>query len=533
MTMLRLAEHQFITRRWGRRLLLSTGMLAVAVSAGCSPPAADVPAASQPVRAAVSASRDYLPEITRFCGDCHVLPRPESFPKAAWEHEVRRGYEFYFESGRNDLSPPPQAPVVDYFRNRAPESLSLPAESERGPSSPIRFRGESFSSTEDGKLPAISFVDWNTTSGHGAFLLSDMRNGSVLQLSPRGETLWQQRDLAAHPAAVRVCDLNHDGLPDLVAADLGSFQPEDHQGGRVVWLGDYRAEAAKPIVILDKIGRVADLRPGDFDRDGRLDLVVAEFGWHTTGGIHVLYNRPGEDAAGTPRFDVVTVDRRPGTIHVLPVDLNRDGRLDFVALISQEHEKVVAFLNQPEGFRKVDLYAAPDPSWGSSGIEVIDFDGDGDVDVLLSNGDTFDSNLIKPYHGISWLENTGDLKFTAHPLTRLPGAHRALPCDLDGDGDLDLAVCALLPSTLMAGQSAANFDAVIWLEQTSPGQFVRHSIARGSPSHAAMSAGDFDGDSDIDLAVGVFLSEHRSGPSRLMIYWNEGRAEPSAHGLAD
>ena len=63
----------------------------------------------------------------------------------------------------------------------------------------------------------------------------------------------------------------------------------------------------------------------------------------------------------------------------MPVgDLNKDGRPDFVALISQEHETVVAFLNEGNGrFRKETIYTAPHPAFGSSGIQLIDLDGQG------------------------------------------------------------------------------------------------------------------------------------------------------------
>ena len=62
--------------------------------------------------------------IKTFCGNCHAMPMPESFPKAMWYEEVRRGFNFYYESGRTDLKPPAQTDVVDYFRSRAPETLS-------------------------------------------------------------------------------------------------------------------------------------------------------------------------------------------------------------------------------------------------------------------------------------------------------------------------------------------------------------------------------------------------------------------------
>src|SRR5688572_26240056 len=60
-----------------------------------------------------------------------------------------------------------------------------------------------------------------------------------------------------------------------------------------------------------------------------------------------------------------------------------------------------------------------DPSFGGSGIELVDFDGDGDLGVLYTNGDTFDSFFVKPYHGVRWIENQGDGKWADHVLALL------------------------------------------------------------------------------------------------------------------
>src|SRR5262249_60292151 len=119
------------------------------------------------------------------------------------------------------------------------------------------------------------------------------------------------------------------------------------------------------------------------------------------------------------------------------IDLDGDGRLYFVALISQEHEAVVAFLNDGGGeFHRETIFSANEPAFGSSGIQLVDLDGDGDVDVLYTNGDTFDSFYPKPYHSIRWLENCGTFPFVDHLLTAMPGVHRALARALDGGGEL-------------------------------------------------------------------------------------------------
>ncbi len=203
------------------------------------------------------------------------------------------------------------------------------------------------------------------------------------------------------------------------------------------------------------------------------------------------------------------------------VDLDRDGRLDFVALFSQEFESVEAFLNRGQGlFERRLILAAEDPSFGSSGIQLVDLDGDGDTDVLYTNGDTLDGFYIKPDHAIHWLENRGTFPFQQHVLCPMPGVIRALATDLDGDEDLDVAACAFLPEVILRGASRREYDSLIWLEQTGPGRFVRRSLQRSEDGHMAMEVGDLNGDGRTDLVLGGFAARTDSTPPWITIWWN-------------
>ncbi len=473
--------------------------------------------------------------IEAFCGDCHAVPKPSSFPRYAWHKEVRAGYEFYANSGRTDLDPPPIAETVAYYRSHAPETLTFPDPPEADQPLSVTFKVDKLKSDSAQRAaPAVSHLNWLPLQpdSRSVLVTTDMRSGLVMAVDLHN-TADRPKSLARlrYPCHAEPCDLDGNGTLDLLVADLGSYPPSDHLLGRVVWLSRrVDDDAYEPIVIAAGLGRVADARPADFDGDGDLDVIVAVFGLDRTGGIVLLRNvaAPGEVC----RFDMETVDPRPGGIHVPPIDLNGDGYPDFVALISQEYEQVAVFINQfgsnqqKGAFHVQTLWEGPDLTYGSSGLELTDLDADGDIDILYTNGDAFDNGFVNPSHGVQWLENQGQLKFAFHRLTDLTGAYVASAGDLDLDGDLDIVALSWLPS----GVKPANVldkprASVICLEQVAPGQFVRHTLEQNETFHAAMELADFDGDGDLDFAIGShFLSPTEPAPYWLALWWNQTRS---------
>ena len=88
----------------------------------------------------------------------------------------------------------------------------------------------------------------------------------------------------------------------------------------------------------------------------------------------------------------------------------------------------------------------------------------------------------------------------------MPGRHTtavdAHAIDLNGDGRLDIVACALLASGSDVDEK--TLPALVWLEQTKRGVFVKHTIEMGFPRHATLDLGDVNQDGRPDVVVGNF-----------------------------
>jgi hypothetical protein len=410
---------------------------------------------------------------------------------------------------------PPPSPdfdieqIASYYQSRAPRELPSPAPWPPPGHDPDRFVRHSLGFPEATAPPAVANVRFlRLGAGAGTEIVAaDMLSGLVLGGGALGTPpALRLLGRVPHPCHVEAVDLDRDGLVDLVVADLGAAGPEDSTQATVQWLRRLPTGAYQAVPLATGLPRVADVEAGDFDGDGDLDLVVAAFGWRRVGGIVLLENRTQDWAH--PVFVPRTIDDRSGAIHVPVVDLDHDGHLDFVALVSQQHETVVAFLGDGKGnFRKEVVDQAPHPAWGSSGLQLVDLDGDGDLDVIVTNGDMLDDFQLKPYHGIRWLENRGGFPFVPHDLAPMFGVMRAQAADLDGDGDMDVVACALVQFKDAAGATIRGSDipSLVWLEQTAPGRFERHTLETGA-QHLSLDLADDDGDGDVDIVVANSLS---------------------------
>jgi cytochrome c5 len=467
-------------------------------------------------------------DVHRLCAACHAYPPPETMPRAVWRKEVKQGYDFLRDSAQQGEHPPLEN-VVWYYERRAPERLPRSEQPPAEAKSPFKFnkRGTGWMVNLP-PYPGVANLNLGRLFGDKKqeLLVCDTRLDRILVLKPYeaamgGEALPQ----VIAPSHTAVADLDGDGRQDVLVAGLGNFFPTDDRVGRVVWLRAMPEGRFEPITLLEGVGRVSDVQAADFNGDGRLDLIVAVFGWRSAGEILYLENRTTDWSQ--PTFTRSEIDARHGGIHVPVADLNGDQWPDFVALVSQEHETVVANLNRGDGtFRQETIFTAPHPTFGCSGIEVVDLDSDGDLDVLLTNGDVLDRPyLLKPYHGVQWLENEGAFPFRHHLLAPMYGASRAVAADFDGDHDLDVAAVSFLPRLEFPERESLRLPSVVVFEQTAKRQFAMHVMETGACDHFTCAAGDWDGDGKIDLAVGNFSWKRSQAFGDAATLWRNATGE--------
>ena len=359
---------------------------------------------------------------------------------------------------------------------------------------------------------AIADLD---ADGRTDIIAADAAANHIVWLQQDAGGAFTERMLAdvPGPAHVATVDIDRDGDLDILVASLGVLFPNNAPIGAVVILENDGRQLFTPRTIIEKVARVADVRAGDLDGDGDLDLAVAHFGYDQ-GETRWLENQ------GNWRFASHVLQQLSGPINATIADADNDGDLDVISLVSQEWEEIYLFANDGKGtFTPRRIFGASNEDFGSSWITVADLDRDGDADVLYSNGDAFDYAPPKGrnWNGLQWLENTGGLSFTYHRIADFPGASSPQAADLDGDGDLDLVVVSAYNDWARpAAQS------LVWFENDGRMGFTMRDLSN-TPTHLlTLAIGDVTGDRKPDLVTG---GAHVSWPydrmSRLMLWTNQ------------
>jgi len=437
--------------------------------------------------------------VKQYCGACHPVPHPSLLPRDSWPGVINAMVELAEERTGQPVIPDEALPHIKalYYGNSPEDLPRLPYIDQEHPQ--MGFAREPVG--EASPIPQIlnvQAVDLGREARH-SFLVSDGEAGRLTLLETQGgeSPQWQETSLAEIkiPIVARVVDYNQDSRLDILVADLGEFFPLGVLAGKVFLLlqdeqGDF---VKKPI--MHNLGRVSDVQVLDLDGDGDLDFAVAVFGGGEVG--EVFWVERQKDGSLEKR-DLLSLS---GALNVTPVDLNADGKMDLVSLVAQEHETLVAFINQGGGqFERMDVVSGGHPLFGATSLIVEDLDQDGDPDIVFTNGDAFDTQSDpKPYHGVQWVENRGDLNFAVHDIGRFYGAANVAAGDMDGDGDLDLVV-----SSWLNHWDDPKRQSLVWFENDGKQNFQPRPISGNHGGMVPLELVDITGNGRLDILTAAF-----------------------------
>lgn len=289
--------------------------------------------------------------------------------------------------------------------------------------------------------------------------------------SPPG---WDRRIIAedfTRALAVAVCDLNGDGLPDILGgADTAA---------EVVWWQNNGGDPGNwpRHLVDDDVPGAHDVIGQDLDGDGDADIVGVSYEddlvvwWRNDGGNPIQWRRLiiGSD------FDYPT--------KVDAADIDGDGDID-VAAVAWNDRQIAWWRNDGGSSPQWTQQIISEGFTGAHWVQIADLDGDGRPDVVGAAMDLAE---------VSWWRNSGHdpIIWQKTIVTNLlPGAVSVFPCDLDGDGDMDVAA---------SGWS--SLGGVAWMENLdgTGTQWVQHTVEDRYGQASSVYVGDVDDDGSLDL----------------------------------
>ncbi len=195
---------------------------------------------------------------------------------------------------------------------------------------------------------------------------------------------------------------------------------------------------------------------------------------------------------------------RPACLLLLCVALPQDGRADTSIRFSD--------VTAPMGIAVTISHGGPEKDWiaeaNGSGVAVLDFDGDGWMDILLVSGGTIPElrriaagrpvkasgqrlHLYRNRNGVGFDDVTA-----SSGLDLQHWGTAANAADYDNDGDVDILVTTIGVDRLFRNEGNGTFSEVGLLA----------GLGQVPEWHTGSSFGDIDSDGDLDLYVAGYLS---------------------------
>ncbi len=240
------------------------------------------------------------------------------------------------------------------------------------------------------------------------------------------------------------------------------------------------------------------MRAGDLDNDGDDDVVFTE---NDNNSVTWLENIGGGNFTVNPIIGIST----PYSLEI--VDFNMDGDKDIV--VSSTGNNAV-YWYENNGSEVFTQHLVSGEYFDPFETRTLDYDEDGDMDVLVAQGTPSDKILM-------FVNNGNDLAFTNRVIDNSSlGANSVFAIDVDDDGDVDLFSASSEDNRIVMYR---NNGAVYPI-------YTEVAVATGVDGATYVYGDDYDGDGDIDL-VSTSLTDRT-----IDIYINDGTEDFSRVALA-
>ncbi len=450
------------------------------------------------------------------CISCHAFPEPALLDKKTWNLSllpkmaqlmyVENYYDPNNSSGTiGDLPSSRVEPdklfpyekwekIVKYYTTAAPENLPERTDTL----SPIQIGMKNFSARSlYGKFPnpITSLVYFDTVAKKIFF-----GDGSAGKIFVTNSFLKITDSLFTGPGATDI----HPGKVTSVIA-IGSITPSDAPQGKL----EIVKKGKNPTTVIGGLRRPVQATYADLNNDNREDIVVSEFGFRQ-GSVSWF-----EDT-GKGNYVRHMLRALPGAVRTEVYDFNKDGKPDIAVLMAQGDEGVFIYYNEGNGQFREDRVIRFPPAYGSNYFQLFDFNGDGFMDIITTNGDNADYSIIlKPYHGIRIFYNNGNNQFDEKYFLPVYGAQKAIPADFDNDGDVDIVSIAFYPDF-----DKLPKESFIYWENSGDNTYKKYTFSGCIDGRwLTMDAGDMDGDGDIDIVMGNAFIPVGNVPRSLIEKW--------------
>lgn len=355
----------------------------------------------------------------------------------------------------------------------------------------------------------LSYLVVGDLNGDGKpdLLTTDTLNRAVYLLFGKGDGTFLGRKtlkLNSSPLPVVLGDFNGDGHLDIA---IGEIDIDGENPQVEIWLGAGDGTFANAAAVPLKAAPLA-LAIGDFNRDGKLDIVVEEASARGfdisnltnigSGSVEVFAG----DGKGSMRSVFKKSLSAAGGLKMVVGDWNHDGTPD-LALNQLVEGGVVVMLGLGNGQLADPVFYPGIRNSDFNGLQLAaaDLDQDGNPDLVMTTGH---DNAIVIFYG------NPDGTFQAAKTLAVHDAGGLAIADFDGDGSPDLAVgtTAGFDTIMLTGNPPTTPDPVVIIPGGAHGAFGTPTAPLGQAYiPLIVETADFNGDGLPDLvADNVFSS---------------------------